>query len=332
MPRKWLSIALLNFFLAGCLGVLMRFAFVSEVSWMDYRYIMHAHSHMAMLGWLYLSLFILLVSYFLDAHQQSKSIYKRLFALTQIAVIGMFLSFPFQGYGLYSITFSTLHILLSYAFAYRFIKDLGSNGDHHFASLLFVKSALGLMIISTFALFAMAPVMASEMKQSAWYYGLVQFFLHFQFNGWYIFGILSLSFRLLEYWNIIIPKRKVIIFYSLLLFSCLFTFALAVTWSTPVSGLFWINSLGVSLQFLALVYLFRMLKPYYSSIRRKLQGWILALFSIAVLSFIMKIVVQSAVVIPYIATVAYTIRLYVIGFIHLILLACITAAVFAFAS
>ncbi|MEE9374083.1 MAG: hypothetical protein V3V00_13610, partial [Saprospiraceae bacterium] len=219
-----------------------------------------------------------------------------------------------------------------YAFTYRFIKDLGSNGDHHFASLLFVKSALGLMIISTFALFAMAPVMASEMKQSAWYYGLVQFFLHFQFNGWYIFGILSLSFRLLENWNIIISKRKVIIFYSLLLFSCLFTFALAVTWSTPISGLFWINSLGVSLQFLALVYLFRMLKPYYSSIRRKLQGWILALFSIAALSFIMKIVVQSAVMIPYIATVAYTIRLYVIGFIHLILLACITAAVFAFAS
>jgi len=332
MPRNWLSIALLNFFLAGCLGALMRFAFVSEVTWMNYRFIMHAHSHVAMLGWLYLGLFIMLIHYFLDDTKLSRPVYKRLFFLTELAVIGMLCAFPLQGYGMFSIIFSTAHIFLSYAFVYHFIRDIGKSSKKHFASNLFVKSSLWLMILSTLALFAMAPVMTSELRGSAWYYGLVQFFLHFQFNGWYIFAVLALTFRLFESWNIVISKQKVKVFYGLLVTSCFLTFALAITWSTPKAALFWLNSVGVFIQLLALVYFIRLLKPYFAVIQSRIRGWILGLFTVAFLSFILKIVVQSAVVIPYIATIAYTIRNYVIGFIHLVLLACITAALIAFAS
>ena len=47
--------------------------------------------------------------------------------------------------------------------------------------------------------------------------------------------------------------------------------------------------------------------------------------------FALKIVVQTAVVVPYIATVAYTIRNFVIGFIHLIVLGLVTHMLLAVA-
>ncbi|MBK6785511.1 MAG: hypothetical protein IPG79_18505 [Saprospiraceae bacterium] len=43
----------------------------------------------------------------------------------------MLLSFIYQGYGGISITFSTLSILVSYVYAYTFIKALQQIPDHH---------------------------------------------------------------------------------------------------------------------------------------------------------------------------------------------------------
>ena len=48
------------------------------------------------------------------------------------------------------------------------------------------------------------------------------------------------------------------------------------------------------------------------------------LLRLAFASFIIKILVQSAVAVPFVAEAAYTIRNYVIGFIHLILLGAMT--------
>ncbi|MEZ4932236.1 MAG: hypothetical protein R2788_08975, partial [Saprospiraceae bacterium] len=59
--KTWLRIALLNFLLAAIMGALMRFAFVEEVRWMEYRFMVHGHSHTAMLGWIYLALYALLI-------------------------------------------------------------------------------------------------------------------------------------------------------------------------------------------------------------------------------------------------------------------------------
>jgi hypothetical protein len=212
----------------------------------------------------------------------------------------------------------------------RFFRDLKNSSKTKPASTLFVKTSLWLMLLSTIALFAMVPVMLSELRQSALYYGLVQFYLHFQFNGWYIFAVLALFLQLMHRWDIVLKPKEVRNFYVLLLISCFLTYALAVTWSTPKPFLFWTNSLGVIIQLLALVYFIKILKPHFQKIKSKLDQWMSILFGIAIFSFALKIVVQSAVVIPHIATVAYTIRNFVIGFIHLVLLACITSAILGF--
>ena len=119
MPKKHVFVCLLNFFVAALLGLALRYFFVQPMG-VNYRFLTHAHSHIAMLGWVYLMLFVLFVQYFVP---EKKPIYTKLFWITQFAVLGMLFSFPFQGYAAVSITFSTLHIFCSYYFAYLIFKN-----------------------------------------------------------------------------------------------------------------------------------------------------------------------------------------------------------------
>lgn len=328
MSRRWLKIALFNFFVAACIGVLLRYAFVEEISWIKYRNLLHGHSHVAMLGWLYLGLIALLIHQFLPKEQINVKAYSRLFWLTQLSVAGMLVSFPIQGYGAFSITFSTLHILCSYVFLFWFWRNLGESS---FFSHLLVKAALVFMALSTLGVWMMGPIMAMNLRGSSLYYLAVQFYLHFQFNGWFLFAALALLFQNIESQSIFYSKRLANWFVTLLILATILTYALAIAWSQPELYVFVINSIGVFVQLLALVCFLGLV---WKARNRFLAGYTKEqrlLIKIAFLSFAAKIIVQSSVVLPFVAKAAYTIRNYVIGFIHLILLGAISSFILAIA-
>ena len=158
------------------------------------------------------------------------------------------------------------------------------------------------------------------------------FYLHFQFNGWIVFAILGLFFKMSEFHQLLISKKNANRFLYLMIASCLLTYLLAVTWSTPLPILFWINSAGVALQLLALIYfafIYKNMRPFWDG---HLSGWVRHLFLIALISFFVKIIIQSAVIVPHIGVVAYTIRNFVLGFIHLLLLGMTTCFLLGFAA
>ena len=82
----------------------------------------HAHSHIALLGWVYVALTTLLHYGFVK--DASNTTYNRVFWSTQGTLIGMLLTFPFQGYALFSIIFSTLFLIMSYGYTYHFWKNI----------------------------------------------------------------------------------------------------------------------------------------------------------------------------------------------------------------
>ena len=114
MPQKLVVVCLFNFLIAALLGLALRYSFLGSIE-VNYRFLTHAHSHVAMLGWVYLMLYVCIAHYFVP---EQKPIYTKLFWVTEFAVLGMVLSFPFQGYAAVSISFSTLHIFCSYYFVY----------------------------------------------------------------------------------------------------------------------------------------------------------------------------------------------------------------------
>ena len=326
MYKTWVRICLLNLMIAASIGALLRFAFVDAVPWMQYRHFQHAHSHLAMLGWVYLILFSSFVLSFLSLAQQKK-VYPALFWLTQITVIGMLVSFPFQGYGMYSILFLVAHTLLSYVFTYRFIKDLRQNHDNSL-SAVFAITSLALMVLSLFGIWLLGITMATAGKGDTWYYLSVQFFLHFQFNGWFIFGVLSLFFKILEQHSIAIPFTHAKWFFWLLLVSCLLTFSISIAWVTASTFALWINGIGVVIQLIA-AYVFVLI------IRRipfkSIFGfWSRVLVSIAIFCFLLKILIQTTLVLPEVAEIAFIIRNFTIVFIHLIFLGIVTLFMLGF--
>ena len=327
MHLSWLRVALLNFLIAATIGATLRLAFVVELPWLDYRNAMHAHSHVAMLGWLFMGCFILLIRVFYSEPEIPR-IFRKLLWLTQLSVLGMCVSFVISGYSALSIVFCTLHIVVSYFLAAHFLIETGRRGLLKGGAGLFARTALIFMVISTLALWALGPIMMLHQQGSALYYSAVQWFLHFQFNGWFVFVAIAIFLRILNSRGLQFPRKWLRLTYLTLVISCLLTYTLAVTWSTPIQALFYVNGVGVIIQLVAAVALLLGLKSIRSKLAEYLGKTERRLFGIALLCIVIKIAVQAVVVVPFIATVAYTIRNYVIGFIHLILLGAITHLIF----
>lgn len=93
------------------MGAFLRLMMLLPVAGLDYNHFLHGHSHLAYLGWIFNAIFVALLYAYLPGHLKK---YRLLFWLLQVAVIGMLISFPIQGYAAVSISFSTLHIFLSY--------------------------------------------------------------------------------------------------------------------------------------------------------------------------------------------------------------------------
>ena len=318
---KWVGIfPLFNLFAAACLGLLLRFAFIQEIPSLNYKNVLHGHSHVAMLGWLYLLLTVFL--YHRPLHRAPDKTFFILFFLTQASILGMLVSFPIQGYGPVSIVFSTIYLFLAYAFVRKVW--LKSRGD------LFFRAALLWLVLSTAGIWSLAVVMSQGNEYFAYYHGSVQFFLHFQFNGWFTFAALSLFFRVMEEFGISFSPRDHKTFFVLLMLSTLLTFALALSWAAPDEIMFYVNGLGVVLQVGALYFFLRIVRSAGRAYLSNVNLMVRIFSRAALLSFVLKVIIQLLVVIPSVAVISYTIRLYVIGFFHLILLGMITLFLIAY--
>ncbi len=114
--QKHTRIALLYFLMIALLGVWLRLFFVFRMpDGFNFNNFLHAHSHTALLGWIYMGLTTLIYRMYVDEGAKKRN-YRWIFLLANISALGMLISFPIQGYALYSISFSTLYLITSYIF------------------------------------------------------------------------------------------------------------------------------------------------------------------------------------------------------------------------
>lgn len=312
------------FFLAVCLGLVMRSYHVVEIPYFEYRNILHTHSHLAMLGWGHLMLVAGMVFGLVKGKDQIKD-YKRLFLGTVIALLGMLFSFPFQGYGPISISFSTLHMLLSYGFAYKLLKVIRSVEKTPATRL--IRLAIWFMMLSTLGLWAVGPVSATLGRMNELYFMTVQWFIHFQLNGWFVLGALGLILLYFEERGFQIPWPT----YQewILSISVIMTFMLAVTWAAPKPIFFQINGMAVIIQLIAYFWILKSVSKLFKT--NHIRGIAKLLLILALASLLAKAILQGILVFPSIAVISYSIRIYVIGFLHLVLLGIMTMGVSAVA-
>jgi len=322
LAKTWMVWAAFFFLIASLFGLAMRYFYIGEVPLFDYRHLLHAHSHVALLGWGYLLLSGVLVFTFIKDISRLK-VYRNLLILAVIANIGMMLSFPFQGYGLYSIIFSTFHLLVSYGFAYFFLQDLSKIENTALVKL--IKYSVYWMVLSTLGLWTIAPIGAILGKLHPLYFLSVQWFLHLQLNGWFVYALLGLlvHFAIQKGFTIRVSKATFI----MLNLSLLFIYALVVSWSIPNESLYYINTAGVLLQGIAYFQILKSSRFLSLDFLKFPKLWIDGMIYLGILSLAAKAIIQIGLIIPDMATISFTIRMYVIGFIHLVMLGAITFGV-----
>ena len=108
--KKWCRIALFNLLLVASAGVLLRLKILTPLTWLNHKYMLHAHSHFAFAGWVSLFLMAAMIG---NLPEKFSKGYERILIAYTITAYGMLFSFPFQGYGAVSIIFSTLSVLVS---------------------------------------------------------------------------------------------------------------------------------------------------------------------------------------------------------------------------
>jgi len=324
MKKSWLLSCLVNFLVAALMGLLLRFTYIFPLEGINYQFLLHGHSHVAMLGWVYLMLYGLIIHFFVPKESQQKPVYNRLFWVTQFAVVGMMFRFPFEGYAMFSIAFSTLHIFCSYFFCRLVWRD---SQPKSLPEQKMLKTALVFMVVSTLGVWCLGPAVGMMGKGSAFYQIAIQFFLHFQFNGWFLFAVLALFFK---HFKGNIDQTLFSRFYNLMVIATVLTMALPVSWFVSNPVFYWINCLGTVLQVTAFWFFIQMIRPHFGSFFNSLKNIEKVVYGFALFSLSFKIVLHLAALVPELAQTSHQIRNWVIGFIHLTMLGIITGFLFAF--
>jgi hypothetical protein len=242
--------------------------------------------------------------------------YNLLLGIDVVICYAMFISFIVQGYAFWSITFACLTILISYFFIFFYWRDLKKVHDAGF-SRNWIKAALLLWAFSSLGAIFLAYLMANRIAIQELYFGALYFFMHFQYNGWFLFVCFGVFFSYMHRLGLfrfaILSKRLFII----MIITVIPTYFLSVLWLKLPPVLVWIANVSAFVQLLVLVYFFRIISVFKNSKDIKFNivtRWIWALSSIA---FILKIILQVLSTMPFLSHFAFGYRPVVIGYLHL---------------
>jgi len=323
---RQISVALLFFFIAASLGVLLRSLHVFDLG-MNYRFIVHGHSHIALLGWVYLSLTAILIKLFVPLKEDLRKRYSLILYFTLSTILGMLFTFPFQGYAFLSILFSTLFLFASYVYARFFFKHI-SPSVRKLYCYPYIKSSLYFMLLSSLGPWALGGIMATLGSSSDWYRIAIYFYLHFQYNGWMILVLVGLFIYALERKGITPTRNGNRRFFWLLNMSVVLTFFLSTLWTMPMYIVFVISLLGALIQFILFFYAVSWLKISWKRIEAVFTALELKLILVVGLFLGAKLFLQIIGSIPYFANAAASIIELTIAYLHLIFLGVVSLAIF----
>ena len=323
--RVWFFIALMDLFAAAIIGVLLRAMYIVEIPFVTFRPWLHGHSHTALLGWLFIGISIALLH---DGGAERMTTRTRwLLGGLQAAVLAMLIGFPIQGYGAFTIAASTVHMILAYVLLGVIWR--AGNAWPPRGSRVFLRFAIGFFGLSTLGVLAIGPIIATGNQGAEFYYWAVQFFLHFQFNGWFWFTAMALGVRWVERNGFAFTMDRFTI--GLWVVSAILTYALAIAWSEPLPAVFATVAIGVILQLWAAFRTLRILRSLNAQVRERIPRSVRILIGVALISMALKVLVQAAVAIPEVAIMALTVRHFVMGFIHMNTLGTMTMLLMAYA-
>ncbi len=294
-------------------GALLRWSHVVPVEGLNYRFALHTHSHLALLGWATMGFYVLLSDAFLAAKR--KRGIQALFWFLQLTLLAMLVSFPLQGYGAFSIVASTLFVFGTYYFSYCLYQDCH---DELRPTRQLVRAAAVFLALSSFGPYVVGFLKAKGLEANPAYSNALYFYLHFLYNGFFVSGLLALVFRRVEKRRLqYLPAFEVPFF----LFGVSLSYFLSVLWTGPHPIFYALGAAGGALQLMILGRWLVVLFLAGSATSRPVQVVLWLLLG--------KMAMQLASAWPEVAAWLFVSKIYtIIGYIHFVVLGVVTPFLF----
>lgn len=298
------------------LGALLRWQSVWPIAGVNYTHWLHAHSHTAFLGWVFNAFFALALHRFVA--KEDVAAFWRLFLVAQVAVAGMLIAYPIQGYGEVSIAFSTMHMVCSVVFAWRLWRRNRATP----AAQIHLRTGLVFMILSGLGPLTLGPLAALGMRDSPAYLLSIYFYLHCQYNGWFMFFLQALAFQDMPEDRTADARRSAVWLGT----GAVLTLVLSALWLHPPGWVYAVAALGGAAQLAGCFYLLRGLRGF----GRGFGGVARGLVGLAGAAFLLKHALQATSAWPALESLVNH-RFMVIAFLHLVFLGVVTPALLAWA-
>ena len=325
---RWLKISLINLLIVATLGVVLRYKILYPLPFVHQKHLLHGHSHFAFAGWITMALMTLLVIYL--ANQTDGNIYKKFRWLlwgNVITAYGMLIAFPIQGYSSYSIIFSTLSIVVSFAFAvvyWRALNKLKQQSPVH----LWFKAAVLFNAFSSIGALALAYMMVNKIIEQNWYLAAEYFYLHFQYNGWFFFGCMGLLTALLSRYDFATKSLNNI--FRLFAFALVPAYFLSTLWMPMPMWVYVLVVIAAFAQVIAFIWQVKIIKEKWSVVSGYLSTTAKWVFGFSAAALATKLLLQLGSTIPSLSNLAFGFRPIVIGYLHLVLLGVISLFLLAY--
>lgn len=327
--KVWAQIGIFNLLLVASMGILMRLKFLLPMPFVNLKHLQHAHSHFAFAGWVThaLMLCLVVVTHRLSRGDQLPKHQMKILLANLFCSFGMLCSFIHQGYGAVSIMFSTLSILVSYCFAIALWKDLKVQQlDTKIAR--WFRVALIFLVLSSIGTFCLAYMMSTHQVEVKKQLAAIYFYLHFQYNGWFLFALLGLACHVLRRYGVHLKATDLL--YNVLCVVTIPLYLLSVLWWDMGALAYSVLVLLTGSQ--CAIWVYWMISLYKTNLKSQIAipNYIKTILWFVCWAVLLKVVLQTLSVIPALSHFVYGFRPVIIGYLHLVLLLIVSVFILSF--
>lgn len=298
-------------------GILIRLQWVSPgLIPFNTKYLIHAHSHLAILGWLFIIIAGVFTIRFVK-YTPINPLYSRwLPLLMHINIVLMTYSYLIEGYAFNSITLSTTFIILMTIWSVLFFKHSGHVCKAPI-SILMAKATIVILLISNIAPIALS---AGMFMGEEWIRTWVSFYLHFQFSGWIPLAILAI---LVQESHLDLNTKRNRWMICLFITGSILLFEPIIRTGNEIQSLELIGMLGgLLIVYTSAFYTKNLL--FHNSTNNSLSIWQRIFIITGLIGIFLKAVFQLIGSLPVIGVEFISNHFLVIGFTHLLLLGAYT--------
>jgi len=324
----WIRVVTINLCVVAFFGTVMRYKIGFAFPHFEQKYLQEAHSHFAFSGWITQTIFILIIRLFQNNLPTIKDkVYQGLLIANLVSAYGMLISFAIQGYGPVSIVFASASLIVGYIFSYFAFRDAMRLDASH-PSKNWIKAAIVFGILSTAGTIVLSRMMVTHQYDQATYLGSIFFYLHFQYNGWFMLACFGIWLDGIK--TVLLKENNTRKAFWAFFLAGIPAYFLSTLWAHLPVWLYSFVVIAALLQVLGWWWIIRTMnanKTFISGLFPKLVSWLLIIVSLALT---LKLLLQLASTIPVVSKLAFGFRPIVIAYLHLVLLLIISVFLLTF--